>query len=265
MSESAIDLERKQLEAEFHDQREHDRLRLSPQEFEAKYPNKRFYLISKKTDEFELEWLKVHAPGKKALDYCSGLGHTSLKLAQIGADVYGIDISPNEVASAKKLLADNGFDGSNIVVGDAEKTDFPDNFFDVVVCNGVLHHLDVHKAFPELCRIVKPTGKIIAMEALGYNPLIQLYRRRTPHLRTAWETEHILKLSDLRIAKKYFGTVSVQFFHLAILAAIPFIGTALCKPLVAILGLIDRIILKIPFLQLMAWQMIFVLENPKNK
>jgi ubiquinone/menaquinone biosynthesis C-methylase UbiE len=264
MSQSALDVERKQLEAEFHDQREHDRLRLSTEEFEAKYPNKKFYYISKQTDEYELAWLKKHAPGKKALDYCSGLGHTSLKLAEIGADVYGIDISPNEVASAKKLLQDNGFNGDNIVVGDAEKTDFPDNFFDVVVCNGVLHHLDVTKAFPELCRILKPSGKIIAMEALGYNPLIQLYRRRTPHLRTAWETEHILTNAELRIAKKYFDNVSVKYFHLATLAAIPFIGSALCKPLVSVLGILDSILLKIPFLQLMAWQMIFVLENPKK-
>jgi SAM-dependent methyltransferase len=258
-------IDRKILEAEFHDRREADRLRLSLDEFQRKYPNKRFYALARASDAFEEEWLKQHCPGAVALDYCSGLGGTSLRLAQYGAQVYGIDISEREVATATKVLRDNGYDDAQFVVGDAEATDFPDNMFDIIVCNGVLHHLDVNRAFPELARILKPTGKIIAMEPLGYNPVIQMYRRLTPRLRTEWEADHILSNRDLKLARKYFEGMSLTFFHLATLFAIPFIRTSFFGRLLAVLERVDRVILRVPAVRLMAWQVVFVLSIPRKE
>lgn len=256
--------DRKLLEAEFHNHREADRLSLSETDYEKKYSNKRFYKVGRASVDYEDDWLKKHCNGKAVLDYCTGLGETALRLAKLGAVVYGIDIAEKEVATAKKLLESHGFENAKFVVGDAEASDFPDNTFDVIVCNGVLHHLDIHRAWAELSRILKPGGKIIAMEALGYNPLIQLYRRMTPHLRTAWETEHILTHNELRAAKKYFDGISVRYFHLAVLFAIPFINTPIFKPLLRTLEMVDRLILTIPGIRLMAWQMVFELSKPKK-
>lgn len=258
------DVNRKKLEAEFHNQREADRLSLSGDEYEKKYSNKRFYAVAGASVRYEDDWLKDHCPGAVALDYCTGLGETALRLAKFGAKVYAIDISEREVATAKKLLESSGFTDATFVVGDAEATDFPDNTFDIIVCNGVLHHLDINRAWPELARILKPTGKIIAMEALGYNPVIQTYRRLTPHLRTAWETEHILSHKELRLARKHFNNISVRYFHLATLAAIPFIRRPFFKTQLKFLESVDRLILKIPGIRLMAWQMVFELSNPKK-
>ena len=145
--------------------------------------------------------------------------------------------------------------------GDAEATNFGDGQFDLIVCIGVLHHLDVNKAFKELHRILKPGGSIVAFEALGYNPIIQAYRRLTPHLRTDWEKDHILKNRDIKIAMKYFSGVKIKYFHLLNLILFPFTNAFFFKPALRLLTNIDKVILKIPLLRLMAWQMVFQLKK----
>src|SRR5258708_13539019 len=89
----------------------------------------------------------------------------------------------------------------------AENMTFPDNTFDAVIITGVLHHLDVNRAYPELARVLKPGGKVLAIQALGHNPIIQPYRDRTPHLLTAWESQHIIRLKTIPAAQRYFKRV----------------------------------------------------------
>ena len=120
-------------------------------------------------------------------------------------------------------------------------------------------------ALPELARVLKSGGVIVAMEALGYNPLINLYRKMTPHLRTAWETDHILTHSELKKCRKFFDKVNVRYFYLATLAAIPFANTTFFKPVMWLTEAIDAVLMRIPLIQLMAWQMVFTLEAPKPK
>ena len=259
--------DRKELEAEFHDAREADRLVLSEEEFENKYSNKRFYVIAESVRNYQNNIIKSRADGSSVLDYCCGPGETSLKLANMGYErVNGIDISSEEISTAKNRLSSAGFEEiSDFQVMDAENMSFEDDSFDMIICNGVLHHLDIDAALPELARVLKPGGMIIAMEALGYNPLIQLYRNLTPQLRTAWETDHILTLAELKKSKKYFNKVHVKYFYLATLMAIPFANTFLFKPIMKITSLIDWVLMKVPGIQLMAWQMVFTLEKPKSK
>lgn len=257
--------ERKIKEMEFHNAREVDRGQMSEEEFLEKYSNKRFYAITDKGRQYLTDFLTEHADGKVALDYCCGLGHGSLRLAEIGAQVYGIDISDESVATAAKLLEKNGYgETSHFHVMDAENTTFEDDFFDVIVCSGVLHHLDVAKAFPELSRILKKDGKIICLEALGYNPIITWYRRRTPHLRTEWEADHILTMKELKVARKNFDDIDVKYFYLFAIPAALFQGTFLFKPVLAIGSFLDSIFLRIPLVRLLAWQMIFILSRPRD-
>lgn len=255
---------RKQEEALFHNQREADRMSLSEEEFLAKYPNKRIYAIDRGPKQFLHDWLAERAPGKVALDYCCGLGEQSRMIAGLGATVYGIDISADEIATAERRADEAGLgERTHFQVMDAENMSFDDDTFDIIVCTGVLHHLDLDHAYPELARVLKPGGEIIAVEALGYNPFIQLYRRMTPHLRTAWETDHILTQAQVRQALQHFESAHVTYFHLATLLAIPFIKTPIFKPLLSVLEAVDKVLLKIPGVRLMAWQMIFVLSRPK--
>lgn len=258
-------VDRKQEEMAFHDQRERDHRSMTEEEWRAKYSNKKWYLVTEKSDRYFDDWITQNCQGKTALDFGCGLGGTSLKLAKAGAMVHAIDISPESVNTTRDLLVANGFgDRIKAEVMDAEGTKFPDSFFDIVICAGVLHHMDVTKAFPEIARILKPTGTVMAAEALGYNPIINLYRRMTPKLRTAWEVDHILTMRELKIARQSFNTEKVKFFHLLAIGGVVFHNTFVFKPMLSMLNAIDDIILRIPGFQLMAWQMIFFLSNPKK-
>jgi ubiquinone/menaquinone biosynthesis C-methylase UbiE len=260
--ENVVIEDRKIQEKDFHNQRESDRNDLSGTQFEQKYSNRKFYSINRKINVILDDWMGSKK-GKVVLDYCCGSGLNALDLAKHGATVYGIDISDNEVRHASETLEKEGFKSTTFFqVMDAENMTFEDNFFDAVLCSGVLHHLDVNKAFPELARVLKPDGEILCYESLGHNPLFRLYRKMTPHLRTAWEVDHILKVQDLAASKKYFKEVQVKFFFLFALLAVPFRRLFIFKPILSLFEAIDSVVLKIPFVQRMAWQMVFVLKKP---
>ncbi len=258
--------QRKLEEIEFHNRREQDRLAArDEEEFIKQYPNKRFYAINRGPREATRQWLEEHCPGAVALDYCCGLGATSLELARLGATVHGIDISTEELKTAEKTLAEAGYgDRAEFHAMDAENMEFPDDMFDVIVCSGVLHHLDLEHAYPELARVLKPTGQIICIEAQGANPLINLYRKRTPKLRTSWEAEHILTVAQVKQAKPFFEHIDMRFFHLLTILAVPFRKAPFFEALLGALEALDRVILKIPGVQRMAWQMMFFLSAPKK-
>jgi ubiquinone/menaquinone biosynthesis C-methylase UbiE len=261
----AADGLRKQEEIVFHNQRECDRLHLGPDAFERKYSNKKWYSVVRKSRDHVSEWLEANCPGKAALDYCCGLGGMSVELASHGARVSAFDISDQSAATARHALEDAGFGHlAGVYVMDAENLGFAENTFDIIVCSGVLHHLDLERAYSELARVLRPGGKVICMEALGHNPAIALYRRLTPHLRTEWEAEHILKIGDVKLARRFFERSEPRFFHLFSIAGVFFRRTPLFRPLLTILEALDDLILKVPGVKLLAWQVIFELSGPRK-
>ena len=258
---NTLESDRKRSEAEFHDRREQDRLTMPEPDFERKYTNLKFYAVVQRSRDYLNRWIEQNARGKRALDYCCGLGQISIELARAGAKVYALDISEESVRTAKRRLAERKLAGNTFVM-DAENLAFEPNSFDAIVISGVLHHLDVRKAYPELARVLRPGGRIMCVEALGYNPVINLYRQKTPHLRTDWEKDHILTLKEIGLARKYFNKVQLRYFHLFSILAVPFRRTALFRPLWLILDTLDRVILRIPLVRLLAWQMLFELSEP---
>jgi ubiquinone/menaquinone biosynthesis C-methylase UbiE len=265
LSNQLAECDRKQLEADYADQREVDRRSMRAEEFEAKYSNTKWYSIARKSRGYATTWLKSHCQGRIALDYCCGRGETSVQMAQAGAFVHGIDISEESVRTAERRLADNGFaDRSQMQVMDAENLSFADDTFDVIVCSGVLHHLDLEQAYPELARVLKPKGKILCLEAIAHNPVFRLYRKRTPKLRTAWEVDHILGRQDIGKATSHFKSVDIRFFHLCTIAAVPLRKSRWFGPVLSVCETIDSLLMRIPGLRWWAWQMVFELSQPRK-
>jgi ubiquinone/menaquinone biosynthesis C-methylase UbiE len=148
---------------------------------------------------------------------------------------------------------------------DAEHTTFEDNTFDVILCSGVLHHLDLDAAYKELYRIIKPGGKVIAIEGLCHNPVIHLYRKMTPKCRTSWEVDHILSRQKIRSSLKYFDEVQPRCFHLFTICAVPFRKSKwFFKPVLKLMELIDAVVLRIPGIRWWAWICVFVLTKKKK-
>jgi ubiquinone/menaquinone biosynthesis C-methylase UbiE len=67
---------------------------------------------------------------------------------------------------------------------DANDLRFPDEGFDMVFGNAILHHLEFEKALGEVARVLKPGGRIFFGEPLGVNPVGKLVRLLTPRART---------------------------------------------------------------------------------
>jgi SAM-dependent methyltransferase len=229
--------------------------------------NRKYYSISQSNQDFVNQWLAKRCRGKRVLDYCCGNGHYAMWLAELGARAFGIDISPVSVQNAAREASSRGL-GERAVfsVMDAESTGFPDGFFDNAVVNGVLHHLDLPRAYAELARVLKPGGAVICTEALRHNVFIHAYRKLTPHLRSEWEVEHILGRDEIELARRYFDQVEVaRFFHLADIAAVPFRNLPIFTPTLRTLQAVDDVLLRTPGLQWQAWMAVFILAQPKSE
>jgi 2-polyprenyl-3-methyl-5-hydroxy-6-metoxy-1,4-benzoquinol methylase len=253
---------RKVEEAEFH-----DKLRGLYQTDPAQYAyytsNDKFYSVVRSSDDFYYSWLRDNATGKKVLDFGCGAGVASTEIAKFAAHVTGIDISPEAVRIAQEQAKKTGVAGNTtFAVMDAESLEFAPGTFDVVSVRGVLHHMDLDAALTQIHKVLKPDGKAIFLEALANNPIIHAYRKRTPHLRTAWETEHILRFEDVAKMRKYFNKVEVRSFHLAVLAAVPLRKTPLFKPVWTVLEGFDRAALRLPGLRKQAWMACFLVSQP---
>jgi ubiquinone/menaquinone biosynthesis C-methylase UbiE len=256
---------RKQAEAAFHDRRARDSANGDARRFEDAYPNLRHYVVTRAHSEAMLAWVRAHCePGTVALDLCCGEGAWARLIAATGATTFGVDLSEASLAAARAATAQEP-NPPVFRVMDAEALDFPDGTFDLIVASGCLHHLDLDRAYGELRRVLKPGGRIMCNEALAHNPLFQWYRRRTPHLRTAWEAEHILRVGDIRRAERYFARVDVRFHYFFSLLAVPLRGSWLFDPVLRVLERVDRAMLAIPGVRRLAWQVTVELSGPRTK
>ena len=236
-----------------------------PQKHQYYYSNAKYYLAARKTYRLQNNWLEKNCKGKKVLVLGCGDGAEAFFLAKIGAEVVGIDISDVSIEKANKSVKASGLSKKvGFLVMDAENLSFPDSSFDFVTASGMLHHTDFKETISEMARVLKPGGQAFCIEPLAYNPVFQLYRKLTPHLRTQWEAEHILSKKELKEASNYFGKIEKRFFHLFTLASVPFRNTLIFRPLLWILERIDGLVLKLPLIKWWAWQIVFILSKPKK-
>lgn len=102
---------------------------------------------------------------RKLLDFGCGKGDYSLIFAKVGYEVSGFDLSPNNIAIARRLAEKYDLSGrTNFSVGVAEKLDYPDEYFDVVAGVDILHHVTVGQALAECARVLKPCGVAVFHE-----------------------------------------------------------------------------------------------------
>lgn len=254
--------ERKREEAEFHDGYRAGHVN----EQHGTSSNHRFYEAANVVSDYRDAWIKKWAQVKPAtfLDFACGDGLLTIEAAKAGASVaLGIDISEVSVRNAAETAEAAGVgDRARFLQRDCEATGLPDNAFSACLCYGMLHHLDLTRAFPELARIMRPGGRVLCVEALAYNPVIQLYRNRTPELRTAWEKDHILSMKEVQFAKQWFGVENVKFFLMSSPLATFLPAGPVRRAGIEIAHAIDAIATRIPGLQLWSWQFAFELVKP---
>ena len=102
------------------------------------------------------------------LDIGCGTGKLDLRLARIlrKGSIYGIDIAPNMIKTAKRNARRAGLKIS-YRVGSATKLPYNGDMFDVVFTSLIFHHMDYEEkrtTLLEIHRVLKRNGKYISVE-----------------------------------------------------------------------------------------------------
>jgi SAM-dependent methyltransferase len=85
-----------------------------------------------------------------------------------GGSFIGIDVAPAMIKEANAKYAD--LDNVSFRVGNIEAMDFPDNYFDQIICMGVIEYLEKPlDAMQEIGRVLKPGGLALVSVSKRYH------------------------------------------------------------------------------------------------
>lgn len=101
-------------------------------------------------------------PDERVLDLATGTGITAIAARQRGAQVTGVDLTPELLAVARSKANEAGLADIDFREGDAEALPFADASFDVVLSTcGHMFAPDQSKVAAELARVTRPGGRIV--------------------------------------------------------------------------------------------------------
>jgi ubiquinone/menaquinone biosynthesis C-methylase UbiE len=195
---------------------------------------------------------KIDSNSTIFLDYGCGDSSYMVNLSKKIKFGVGIDISQKEIEKAENARKKENVRNVNYYVMDAMNTEFNNETFDVIHGNAILHHLDIEKSIVEIKRILKYDGVGVFIEPLSTNPIIELYRKFTPKLRTP--DEQPFRSKELKLLRNHFKKIRIKYFGCFTLFAVMFRKNKYFNKILDILYIFDDIILskKSP-LKFLAW------------
>ena len=123
---------------------------------------------------------------KNILDVATGTADVAIMTTGILKvdKITGIDISDGMLAIGRTKIKKQGLEKTiELVNGDSEKIEFPDNSFDAVtVAFGVRNFAHLEKGLSEIKRVLKPGGKLVVLEfsqpkTAGVSQLYKVYMK----------------------------------------------------------------------------------------
>jgi len=147
-----------------HSSEENDRIVWSDQKRKEKILRQRKFLWNEDYLELFYRDLLELKPGMIVADIGCGwgyVGHMILPKILPGGTVYGIDIDLKFIKQAIDFDNEN----AHYLVGDAHFIPLKSESVDLAICQAVLMHLtDPETTIAEMARVVKPGGKVVAIE-----------------------------------------------------------------------------------------------------
>jgi ubiquinone/menaquinone biosynthesis C-methylase UbiE len=101
--------------------------------------------------------------GKDVLEIGSGSGVHARLLAEAGARLTAVDLTPTAIAMTRRRLELHGLEAT-VLETDAEELPLPDASFDFVWSWGVIHHSGrTDRVIAEIARVLRPGGRVALM------------------------------------------------------------------------------------------------------
>ena len=122
--------------------------------------------------ESEVGLLPLDLEGKVTVELGCGTGYVSAWLARRGARPIALDLTPEQLATARRMQREHGLDFP-LIRGIGERTPLPDGCADLVISEyGSAIWSDPYAWIPEAARLLKPGGELVF---LGNSPLLMLF------------------------------------------------------------------------------------------
>lgn len=147
--------------------------------------------------------------GKTVLDLGCGKGENLMPLLARGANVLGIDLSPELIEIAQRRTSD-----AEVFVRSAYDTTLLSNSVDAIFCIALIHHLDIPKVREEMRRILKPGGCIILKEPVRFSRTYAYFRSLLPAQEDVSDFEHPLTREELAGMFGDFKVEGLRYFRL---------------------------------------------------
>jgi ubiquinone/menaquinone biosynthesis C-methylase UbiE len=109
--------------------------------------------------------------GKRVMVPGCGFGEDAILLAKLGANVHASDLSTDLLEIARHRAVQMGVPNIQFDMMPAESLNYPDDFFDVVFFNDILHHVSIPAAIAEAQRVSRPGAAIIINELYTHSAL----------------------------------------------------------------------------------------------
>lgn len=205
--------------------------------------------------------------GKKILDMGCGDGELGTRLAKLGAYVTGVDISPTRIRKAEMRAALDGVqDRAHFLVGNVLESPLPQCQFDIVVCSGLLHHVNLNRAVSLLRASLKPGGVAVVIEPIRLSRFLRKLRKLIPVTVYASGSEEPLNGEDLNLLLKSFDNARATYYEIFSRLQV-FLpnrnkidrGHGWTKAVLVMLGSLDRLLLALfPPLSALAGEVVIV-------
>jgi 2-polyprenyl-3-methyl-5-hydroxy-6-metoxy-1,4-benzoquinol methylase len=155
--------------------------------------------------------------GKSLLDVGCGDGANAVMLAQMGAAVTGIDISPKAIELAWQRADINGVKGSvQFCCSQLETAIFPQCSFDIIWGDAILHHLipELDAVMSKLTDWAKPGALLVFAEPINFNNALRKIRFMLPVATHATPDERPLEPSEVGLVRRHIADLQVRPFGL---------------------------------------------------